>query len=60
MIATVNNDAFCDLEDSMQHQSSVACGLDYIVTRNKVDFAKVSVSTVMPEEFLTLVHAENV
>ena len=28
MIAAVNNDAFCDLEDSMQHQSSVACGLD--------------------------------
>lgn len=60
MIAAVNNDAFCDLEDSMQHQSSVACGLDYIVTRNKGDFAKTSVSAVTPEEFLALVHAENV
>ena len=60
MIAAMNDETFSNLEDSMQHQSSVASGLDYIVTRNKADFAKTSVSTVTPEEFLVLVHAENV
>ena len=38
MIAAVNNEAFDDLEDSMQHQSSIACELDYIITRNVDDF----------------------
>ena len=31
VIAAVNNEAFDDIEDSMQHQSSIACKLDYII-----------------------------
>ena len=58
VIAAVSNEAFDDLEDSMQHQSSVASRLDYIVTRNIADFKKSTVPTVTPEEFLRLVHAE--
>ncbi len=46
------------IEDSMQHQSSIACKLDYIVTRNVDDFEKATVPAVTPEEFLKLVHAE--
>lgn len=58
MIAAMNDETFSDLEDSMQHQSSVASGLDYIVTRNTADFEKAAVPAVTPEEFLTLVYAE--
>lgn len=57
MIAAVNNEAFDDLEDSMQHQSSIACKLDYIVTRNIDDFENATVSAITPEKFLKLVHA---
>ena len=58
MIAAVNNEAFDDFEDSMQHQSSIACKLDYIVTRNIDDFKNGTVPAVTPEQFLKLVHAE--
>lgn len=60
VIAAVNNESFNDLEDSMQHQSSVASELDYIVTRNVADFEKSSVPAVSPEKFLKLVHGENI
>lgn len=62
VISAVNNKAFDDLEDSMQHQSSIACKLDYIIyiiTRNAEDFEKATVPAVTPEEFLKLVHAES-
>lgn len=58
VIAAINNESFDDLEDSMQHQSSIACKLDYIVTRNVDDFEKATVPAVTPEKFLKLVHAE--
>jgi predicted nucleic acid-binding protein len=58
VIAAVNNEAFDDLEDSMQHQSSISSELDYIVTRNVDDFEKAIVPAITPEEFLKLVHAE--
>ena len=59
VISAVNNEAFDDLEDSMQHQSSIACKLDYIITRNVEDFEKSTVPAVTPEKFLKLVHAES-
>ena len=58
VISAVNNEAFDDLEDSMQHQSSIACKLDYIITRNVEDFEKATVPAVTPEDFLTLIHAK--
>ena len=60
LIAAVNNDAFDDLEDSMQYQSSIASKLDYIVTRNVEDFENTTIPAVTPETFLKLVHAENI
>lgn len=59
MIAAVNNEAFDDLEDAMQHQSSISSELDYIVTRNIEDFENATVPAVTPEEFLQLVHSKN-
>ena len=58
IIAAVNNEAFDDLEDSMQNEDSISSGIDYIVTRNYKDFEKSTVPAIAPEDFLTLVHAE--
>ena len=58
VIAAINNEAFDDLEDSMQNEASVSSGIDYIVTRNCKDFGKSTVPAIAPEDFLTLVHAE--
>lgn len=54
----MNNESFLDLEDSMQHQSAVSSGLDYIVTRNIKDFEKSDIPAVTPEEFLILAHSK--
>ncbi len=58
IVSAVNNDAFLDIEDSMQHEASVSAGLDYIVSRNCKDFESGTVPAITPEEFLLLVHAE--
>ena len=58
VIAAINNEAFDDLEDSMQNEASVSSGIEYIVTRNCKDFEKSTVPAITPEDFLTLVHAE--
>ena len=58
VIAAINNEAFDDLEDSMQNEASVSFGIDYIVTRNYQDFEKSTVPAITPKDFLTLVHAE--
>lgn len=58
IVSAVNNNAFLDIEDSMQHEASVSAGLDYIVTRNCKDYEKGSIPAVTPKEFLLLVHAE--
>ena len=58
VIAAINNEAFDDLEDSMQNEASVSSGIDYIVTRNCKDFGKSTVPAITPEDFLTLVHAD--
>lgn len=58
MIAAVNNEAFDDLEDSMQNEASVSSGIDYIVTRNSKDFEKSTVPAITSEDFLTLIHAK--
>ena len=58
VIAAINNEAFVDLEDSMQNEASISFGIDYIVTRNYQDFEKSTVPAITPEDFLTLVHAD--
>ena len=58
VLAAARNTDFSDFEDSMQNESAMIAGVDYIITRNKKDFEKSTVPAVMPEEFLKLVHAE--
>lgn len=56
--AAAQNNAFDDFEDSMQNESAKAGDADYIITRNKKDFANSTIQIVTPEEFLELVNAE--
>ena len=58
VLAATRNTDFSDFEDSMQNESSMIAGVDYIITRNKKDFEKSTVPDVTPEEFLMLVHVE--
>ncbi|MDD7014241.1 MAG: hypothetical protein PUI24_04570 [Spirochaetales bacterium] len=58
VLAAARNTDFSDFEDSMQNESAMIAGVDYIITRNKKDFDKSTVSDITPEEFLKLVLAE--
>ncbi len=44
-----------DFEDAMQASSAIACGAQYIITRNIRDFSKSPVPAITPEDFLALV-----
>lgn len=45
--------AFCDLEDSYQHQSALASGCDVLLTINKSDFKlSKSIEVLTPQEFI--------
>lgn len=54
VFTAASNTSFSDFEDSMQNESAIFAGADYIVTRNKKDFEKSKVPVVTAEEFLTL------
>lgn len=41
-----------DGEDCIQYQSALSAGCDYILTRNKKDFALSTIPAMTPEEFL--------
>lgn len=58
VLAAAKNDGFNDFEDSMQNESAIFAGVDYIITRNKKDFESSTVSVVAPDEFLNLVDAK--
>lgn len=58
VLAAAKNDGFNDFEDSMQNESAIFAGVDYIITRNKKDFESSTVSVVAPDEFLNLVNAK--
>jgi len=58
VLAAAKNDGFNDFEDSMQNESAIFAGVDYIITRNKKDFGSSTVSVVAPDEFLNLVNAK--
>ena len=55
VLAAARNIEFADFEDSMQNESAMFAGVDYIITRNKKDFEKSTISVVTAEEFLSLV-----
>ena len=41
-----------DLEDALQVAAAMACGAQFIVTRNQRDFKKSPVTAVSPDDFL--------
>lgn len=55
IIVALKNNSFSDFEDCLQSESALAVNADYIITRNKKDFADSAVKVVTPSEFLVLV-----
>ena len=52
-VAATNDQAFSDLEDSVQHQCAISSQCDVLITFNVKDFKNVNDIKVMtPEEFL--------
>lgn len=51
------NSSWSDFEDSVQHESSVQIGADYLVTRNVSDFKSSFVPVITPADFLKKVEA---
>ena len=45
-----------DFEDAVQYASGESIAVDYIVTRNKKDFASASLPVVSPDELLALLN----
>lgn len=43
---------FSDFEDAMQYFSAQSQKVDYIVTRNKKDFAPATIPVFEPQEFI--------
>ena len=46
--------SFTDFEDALQYFSSLEAKVDFIVTRNKKDFASSTISVLSAKEFLAL------
>ena len=46
---------FKDFEDCLQDECAVACGAEYIITRNVDDFVESKVKAITPEDFLRLI-----
>ena len=57
VISASSNTSFSDFEDSMQNESAIVAGADYIVTRNKKDFENSTIPVVTAEEFMSLFSA---
>lgn len=51
----VNDIGFRDFEDSLQNVCATSVSADYIITRNKKDFADSTIKVVTPSEFIALV-----
>lgn len=48
--------AFADFEDSMQNESAIFAGVDYIITRNKKDFDGSVIPVATADEFLVVMN----
>lgn len=56
LLAVLNDPDFSDLEDCLQAVCAADYGLDYIVTRDRKDFAGSTVPAIAPPEFLALIN----
>ncbi|MBD5128971.1 MAG: PIN domain-containing protein [Ruminococcaceae bacterium] len=54
------NSEFTDFEDCLQDECAVACGADYIITRNIKDFAHSTVPPITAEDFLKLIDKQRI
>ena len=54
VFTAANNTSFSDFEDSMQNESAMFAGVDYIITRNKKDFETATIPVVTAEEFVEI------
>ena len=52
ILSALDNENFSDFEDCLQEECAVAISADYIVTRNKKDFASSRVPAILADEFL--------
>ena len=57
VLSAARNHSFDDFEDSMQNESALIAGVDYIITRNKKDFKNSTIAVVTPDEFLSLIQS---
>ena len=51
LIASLDDEDFKDIEDSLQAQCAAAFRADYIITRNEADFANSKIPCVEPDTF---------
>ncbi len=54
ILRAVNNLSFKDFEDALQFECADEVTVDYIITRNKQDFAETKIPLVTPQELLAL------
>ena len=54
VFTAASNTNFSDFEDSMQNESAMFAGVDYIITRNKKDFETATIPVVTAEEFVEI------
>ena len=54
VLKAIQMDKFKDFEDCLQDRCAENAGAEYIVTRNKEDFANSKVPAVLPEELLAM------
>ena len=54
LLAALERDTFPDLEDCVQMHCALACGAEYIITRDQADFADSVVPAILPDVFCRL------
>lgn len=59
VVKAIENSDFKDFEDCLQDRCAVSVAADYIVTRNKKDFAVAEVKAITPEEFCEMMENLN-
>lgn len=54
IVDTALESEFSDFEDAMQYYAAEKHGIDFIITRNKKDYAKGSLKAITPQEYMEM------
>ena len=54
------NSAFDDFEDAIQYFCAEQNGINYFITRNKIDYEKAQINILTAKEFLSMLHTLNI